>query len=112
MAANIRWNEAHAANVLLSLELHVFPLIGKFPVSDLKTAELLIPLRVAERKGTLETAARIQQRTTAIMRCAVPEEKIDLAAVNSQLVELEQEIAKARDTHNAFLKELGLPPLP
>lgn len=43
---------------------------------------------------------------------AVPEEKIDLAAVNSQLVDLEQEIAKARDTHNAFLKELGLPPLP
>ncbi|CBY97325.1 TPA: hypothetical protein ACF6OP_001156 [Salmonella enterica subsp. enterica serovar Weltevreden] len=42
----------------------------------------------------------------------MPEEKIDLAAVNSQLVELEQEIAKARDTHNAFLKELGLPPLP
>ncbi|ELR4457242.1 hypothetical protein D6S11_25640 [Salmonella enterica subsp. enterica] len=26
--------------------------------------------------------------------------------------EFEQEIAKARDTHNAFLKELGLPPLP
>ena len=30
VAGNIRWNEAHAAKVLRSLELHVFPLIGKF----------------------------------------------------------------------------------
>lgn len=43
---------------------------------------------------------------------AMPEEKIDLATVNSQLTDLEKEIAEARDTHNAFLKELGLPPLP
>ncbi|BBR60904.1 MULTISPECIES: tyrosine-type recombinase/integrase [unclassified Klebsiella] len=76
LAGNIRWNEAHAAKVLRSLELHVFPLIGKFPVADLKTADLLIPLRVAERKGNLETAARIQQRTTAIMRYAVQESLI------------------------------------
>ncbi|ELO75166.1 TPA: integrase arm-type DNA-binding domain-containing protein [Salmonella enterica subsp. enterica serovar Enteritidis] len=76
VAGNIRWNEAHAAKVLRSLELHVFPLIGKFPVADLKTADLLIPLRVAERKGNLETAARIQQRTTAIMRYAVQESLI------------------------------------
>ena len=56
--------------------MHVFPLIGKFPVADLKTADLLIPLRVAERKGNLEIAARIQQRTTAIMRYAVQESLI------------------------------------
>ncbi len=41
-----------------------------------------------------------------------PEEKVDLEAVNNQLTELEQQIAKTRDTHNAFLNELGLPPLP
>ncbi|MCI4214214.1 tyrosine-type recombinase/integrase, partial [Dickeya dianthicola] len=73
VAANIRWSEAHAAKVLRSLELHVFPLIGNVLVTDLKTANLLIPLRVAEKKGCLETAARIQQRTTVIMRYAVQE---------------------------------------
>lgn len=82
VAGNIRWNKAHAAKVLRSLELHVFSLIGKFPVADLKTADLLIPLRVAERKGTLETAARIQQRTTAIMRYAVQEGLIDSNPAN------------------------------
>ncbi|MCI4070016.1 integrase arm-type DNA-binding domain-containing protein, partial [Dickeya dianthicola] len=51
VAANIRWTEAHAAKVLRSLELHVFPLIGNVLVTDLKTANLLIPLRVAEKKG-------------------------------------------------------------
>lgn len=48
----------------------------------MKTADLLIPLRVAERKGTLETAARIQQRTTAIMRYAVQEGIIDSNPAN------------------------------
>lgn len=57
LAGNICWTEHHAAKILRSLELHVFPLIGRIPVADLKTADLLIPLRVAERKGNLETAA-------------------------------------------------------
>lgn len=43
---------------------------------------------------------------------AVAEEEIDLAATNKALVEIEAEIKKARDKHNEFLLELGLPPLP
>ena len=39
------------------------------------------------------------------------EESIDLQAVNAELVELTQSIEAAREKHNAFLKELGLPPL-
>jgi len=55
------------------LELHIFPLIGTILATDLNTADLLIPLQVAERKGNLKTAARIQQLTTAIMRYALQE---------------------------------------
>ncbi|OVE50013.1 type I restriction-modification system subunit M [Chromobacterium violaceum] len=43
---------------------------------------------------------------------AVAEEEVDLKAVNQTLVDIEQEIAKAKAKHNAFLKELGLPLLP
>ena len=43
---------------------------------------------------------------------AVAEEEIDLQAVNAELVALEQTIGDARDQHNAFLEELGLPLLP
>ena len=37
------------------------------------------------------------------------EEPIDLQAVNADLVALTRNIEEAREKHNAFLKELGLP---
>ncbi|MFD1624590.1 type I restriction-modification system subunit M [Azospirillum griseum] len=43
---------------------------------------------------------------------AVGEEEIDLAATQRELVEIEQQIRAATAKHNAFLKELGLDPLP
>jgi type I restriction enzyme M protein len=43
---------------------------------------------------------------------AKEEEEIDLVAVHTQLKTLEGEIKSAKERHNAFLKELGLPPLP
>ena len=42
----------------------------------------------------------------------VGEEEIDLAATHKALVDIEKDIQKARNTHNGFLKELGLPLLP
>ncbi|MDQ0621258.1 type I restriction-modification system subunit M [Paraburkholderia graminis] len=43
---------------------------------------------------------------------AVAAEEVDLKALNRQLVDIEMEIVKAKDKHNAYLKELGLPLLP
>lgn len=43
---------------------------------------------------------------------AVGEAEIDLQATHAQLVEIERDIAEAKDKHNAFLKELGLSLLP
>jgi type I restriction enzyme M protein len=43
---------------------------------------------------------------------AVSEAEIDLQENNTELVTLAQQIKDARDKHNAFLKELGLPDLP
>lgn len=42
---------------------------------------------------------------------SLDEELIDLKEVNKKLVDLEKDITKARETHNKFLKELGLPPI-
>ena len=42
---------------------------------------------------------------------SLDEEIIDLYEVNEKLVNLEKDISKARETHNQFLKELGLPPI-
>ncbi|MNF99739.1 putative type I restriction enzymeP M protein [compost metagenome] len=43
---------------------------------------------------------------------AVADEEIELAAVHAELVALDQKVKTATDTHNEFLKELGLPLLP
>ncbi|NLI87067.1 MAG: SAM-dependent DNA methyltransferase, partial [Bacteroidales bacterium] len=42
---------------------------------------------------------------------SLDEEIIDLEEVNKKLVDLDKDINKARETHNQFLKELGLPPI-
>ncbi len=43
---------------------------------------------------------------------AVQEEEIDLQATQKDLIRIEDTIQAAREKHNAFLKELGLPELP
>ena len=43
---------------------------------------------------------------------ALPEEEIQLSAVNTKLVTLEEKSLEAKKKHNKYLKELGLPPLP
>lgn len=51
VAGNIRWTEAHAAKALRSLELLVFPVIGRIPVADLKTADRRRGARRSDRTG-------------------------------------------------------------
>ncbi len=43
---------------------------------------------------------------------AKPEVQIDLLDTHNELVEIEKQIQVSAATHNAFLRELGLPPLP
>ena len=42
---------------------------------------------------------------------AKPEPKIDLKEVNDKLVDIKKKAKEAREKHNDFLKELGLPPI-
>lgn len=48
---------------------------------------------------------------TRYVNLSKEEKQIDLLEVNKQLQAIEKEIKQARDRHNEFLKELGLPPL-
>lgn len=76
-ASNKKWSEAHSARVLKSLEDKLFGAIGKRAISELKTPDLLAPIKGVEMAGRLEVASRLQQRTTAIMRYAVQSGLID-----------------------------------
>ncbi|WP_268646298.1 tyrosine-type recombinase/integrase, partial [Escherichia coli] len=74
---NKKWAEDHAHRVLKSLEDNLFAALGERNIAELKTRDLLAPIKAVEMSGRLEVAARLQQRTTAIMRYAVQSGLID-----------------------------------
>lgn len=76
-ATNKKWSEEHSRRVLKSLEDNLFPAICKRNIIDLKTRDLLAPIKAVELSGRLEVASRLQQRTTAIMRYAVQSGLLD-----------------------------------
>lgn len=76
-ATNKNWSEEHSRRVLKSLEDNLFPAIGKRNIAELKTRDLLAPIKAVEMSGRLEVASRLQQRTTAIMRYAVQSGLLD-----------------------------------
>ncbi|ELE6493741.1 MULTISPECIES: tyrosine-type recombinase/integrase [Enterobacteriaceae] len=76
-ATNKKWSEEHSRRVLKSLMDNLFPAIGKRNIADLKTRDLLAPIKAVELSGRLEVASRLQQRTTAIMRYAVQSGLLD-----------------------------------
>ncbi len=74
---NKKWSEDHAHRVLKSLEDNLFAALGERNIAELKTRDLLVPIKAVETSGRLEVASRLQQRTTAIMRYAVQSGLID-----------------------------------
>ncbi|WP_239641992.1 tyrosine-type recombinase/integrase [Edwardsiella tarda] len=87
-ASNQKWSASHSARVLKSLEDNLFAAIGKRNIADLKTRDLLVPIKAVESSGRLEVAARLQQRTTAIMRFAVQSGLIDTTPLKRLPVQL------------------------
>lgn len=76
-AENNKWSELHSERILKGFEKHLFPTLGKIHIADLKTRDLLAPIKAVERSGRLEVATRLKQRTTAIMTYAVQNGLID-----------------------------------
>lgn len=76
-ANNKKWSDSHRARILQNLVSDIFPAIGKVNVKDLKTRDLLVPIKAVASSGRLEVASRLQQRVTSIMRYAVQNGLID-----------------------------------
>jgi len=61
----------HAKDLWRSLELHIFPMLGKHPISKITaplTIEIIKPIAA---KGNLETVKRLTQRLNEVMNYAV-----------------------------------------
>jgi integrase len=106
-ASNQKWSESHSARVLKSLEDNLFSAIGKRNIAELKTRDLLVPIKAVESSGRLEVAARLQQRTTAIMRFAVQSGLIDYNPAQ----DIAGAVATAKRKHRAALDLERIPEL-
>lgn len=106
-ATNQKWSEEHCKRVLKSLEDNLFPAIGKRNIAELKARDLLVPIKAVESSGRLEVAARLQQRTTAIMRFAVQSGLIDYNPAQ----EIAGAVATAKRQHRAALELNRIPEL-
>lgn len=104
---NKKWSEDHSRRVLKSLEDNLFPAIGKRSIEELKTRDLLAPIKVVEATGRLEIASRLQQRTTAIMRYAVQSGLIDYNPAQ----EMAGAVASSNRVHRPALELKRLPEL-
>jgi integrase len=102
-ASNQKWSASHSARVLKSLEDNLFAAIGKRNIAELKTRDLLVPIKAVESSGRLEVAARLQQRTTAIMQSGL----IDYNPAQ----EIAGAVATAKRQHRAALELNRIPEL-
>lgn len=105
--SNRTWSDSHRTTVLNSLVSHVFPVIGKRNIRELKTRDLLVPLKKAEASGHNELASRLQQRITAIMRYAVHNALIEQNPAN----DLAGAVVSAKSVHRPALSLERLPEL-
>ncbi|EFF0684144.1 tyrosine-type recombinase/integrase [Escherichia coli] len=106
-ATNKKWSEEHSRRVLKSLEDNLFSAIGRRSIEELKTRDLLAPIKIVEATGRLEVASRLQQRTTAIMRYAVQSGLIDYNPAQ----EMAGAVASSNRIHRPALELKHLPEL-
>ena len=104
-ATNKKWSEGHSHRVLKSLEDNIFAAIGKRNIAELKTRDLLEPIKAVEMSGRLGVAARLQQRVTGIMRYAVQSGLIDYNPAQ----DMAGAVATGKRVHRAALELKRLP---
>ena len=91
-------------------------------LSDAHIAKIVDTYRQRPEEGIERYARRVPMQEiidndynlniSRYVSTAEPEKEIDLAVVHGDLVKIERELTEAKVRHNAFLVELGLPPLP
>jgi integrase len=71
------WSESHRDRVERMLHKELFPQLGRRPIGEITSPELLSCLRLIEARGVLETAKRAKQVAGQVFRYAVITGKAD-----------------------------------
>lgn len=100
-----RWSPSHAARVIESLEADAFPDLGAVPVTELTAPMMLDALRKVEKRGASETAGRVLQRISAVMRYAIQTGR----ASSNPAQDLKGALVAAKKEHRPALPRAELP---
>lgn len=77
-----KWTPEHAQRTWRRLQGHIFPALGKRPVAEISTLELLDVLRTVEKDGKTETTHRLLQTCKVIFQFAVLTQKVKYNPAN------------------------------
>ena len=100
------WSDSHRDRVNRMLHKDLFPQIGRRPIGEIPSPELLSCLRKIEKRGVLETARRAKQVAGQVFRYAVASSKAD----RDPSVNLKDALATPIKSHLAAItdpKEVG-----
>jgi hypothetical protein len=64
-------SDSHALDLWRSLELHIFPSLGKYPITKITAPLTIDVMKPIVAKGSLETVKRLSQRLNEVMNYAV-----------------------------------------
>lgn len=65
------WSESHSGKWLRGLELHVFPALGRLPLSGITAPMIGDTLRLVENRGTIDMAHRLRQIVGQVFRYGI-----------------------------------------
>ena len=100
-----KWTPRYATEILHRLEMDVFPLLGKRPISDISSMEMLDTLRQVEKRGALEIAKRLGQTCGQVFRYAIATGRAD----RNPIPDLKDALKPVISTHYAAFDVKELP---
>ena len=97
--------DSHADGIYRSLELHIFPAMGKLPIDKIKASNTIAVIKPIAAKGSLETVKRLCQRLNEVMTYAVNTGLID----SNPLAGIRQAFEVPQKQHMPTIKPEELP---
>ncbi|MFZ5757908.1 MAG: tyrosine-type recombinase/integrase [Pseudomonadota bacterium] len=93
------WTKVHADKLQRRLDKDIYPWLGKRPIADITTQELLKTLERIQERGAIDTARRAQQSCAQIFNYAI----ITGRATHNPATNLRGALRVARQTHHAAI---------
>jgi len=90
-----QWTDNHAATTLRRIKANLLPWLGNRPIAVIEPPEILQTLRRIEKRGSLETAHRVQQIVSRIFRYGVATGR----CTRDPTIDLKGALPPARSTH-------------